>query len=497
MNAVLTIPEMFTLEQRAFAEGVEPWDLMQEVGRQMARAIRQRYPEPGFCRVFAGRGNNGGDAWVVARLLDEAGWNVEVECPFSVGEMSPLAKRTVEAWSDRRPSSHSEIVQIEPPSGRRPLVVVDGLLGIGVEGEMRSPIREAILQIRQLRDEGATVFSLDLPSGLGTDLCVVADHTLAVGFAKTVLLDDAATQFVGRVSVLPLAELSSRYTGTGAGMISTAAALRPLVPPRSFEFHKGQGGRVVLVAGSRGMAGAAVLAALGALRGGAGTVRLVCPPQVFPTLAPMLPPEVMVRPWDQLPQGFFDQLDVLAIGPGLDPEWGDFVWPLIRNARMPLILDAGALTLLARTIGSLSELNAPVLLTPHPGEMERLFPRGQRSRAEWAQDFLTSHANEKVTLLLKGSRSLVATAGQPISYNSTGHPGMASGGMGDTLTGVCAALVAQKLSLYNAARVASWVCGHAAELTLEGEGESQESLLASDVARCLGRAFADLRAGVY
>ncbi len=494
MSTVLSIRQMIELEKQAFASGLDAWELMQEAGRQMTCAIRQRFPHPGFCRVFAGKGNNAGDAWVVARFLDEAGWKVEVECPFPIGEMSPLARRAIEAWTGREPTLSATLDATTPPNRRQPVIVVDGLLGIGAEGEVRSPLREMIHEIARQRAQGAVVFSLDLPSGLEAKTCVVADHTLTVGFAKDALLADAATHFVGRISVLPLEELSNRVTEKSAGELATAATLRSMLPPRSFDIHKGECGRVLVVAGSLGTAGAAVLAAQGALRAGAGLVSLVCPPEVYPTLSPMLPPEVMARPWDQMGHV---KMDVLAIGPGLDPKWRKEVWSLIEAARVPLVLDAGALTILAEDISRLEKLSVPVLLTPHPGEMERLFPRQNRCRAEWAADFLSTHGNARTTLLLKGSRTLIAQRGQPASYNSTGHPGMATGGMGDTLTGVCAALLGQKLSTRDAARVGAWVCGRAAEIAVEEGGQSQESLLPSDLHSTLGRAFSDLRAGVY
>ena len=516
MNAVVSIAEMLALEEKAFAEGVDAWSLMQDAGRQMARAIRQRYPEPGVCRVFAGKGNNGGDAWVVAFGLQQAGWDVDVKCPFSDPELSALARRAAAAWAQRG----NNLDRSAPPDGRRPLIVLDGLLGIGVKGEVRSPLREMIEEIGRLRADGAVVFSLDLPSGLGTGTCVVADHTLAVGFAKEELLRDEATHFVGRISVLPLGELSCRWAegerraqqsadlsqmcvsgegqrGTARPELATAGSLRSLLPPRSFDVHKGQCGRVTIVAGSLGTTGAAVLAAMGALRGGAGLVSLFCPPEIHPILAPMLPPEVMARPWEHPASIADENMDVLAIGPGLDPRWGDEIWSLIERVRVPLVLDAGALTILARDVSRLRHIPVPVLLTPHPGEMERLFPQANRSRIRWAANFVATSATKKTTLLLKGSRTLVAQAGFPMTFNPTGHPGMATGGMGDTLTGVCAALLAQKLSTRDAARVGAWVCGRAAEIAIEDGTQSQESLLPTDLADQLGRAFADLRAGVY
>ncbi len=490
MNSVLSIPQMIALEQRAFAEGVDAWALMQEVAAKAADAILARYPAPAVCRVFAGKGNNGGDAWLVAGRLARAGWSVEVTCPFSAGEMSELERRAAAEW----PAESVRPQRLR--NARRPSVVVDGLLGIGAKGELRAPMPEMIREMASLRARGAEVFALDLPSGLGTYGCVVADHTLTAGFAKDVLLTDEATHFVGRISVLPLSELSRRMTEQVDGEIATAENLGALLPPRAFDIHKGNCGRVTVVAGSAGTAGAAVLAAFGALRGGAGLVSLFCPPEIYPTLAPMLPPEVMARPWTDLGAVALGTMDVLAVGPGLATEWTEPVWTLLEAARVPMVLDAGALSIVAGDMDRLRKLSGPLLLTPHPGEMERLFPRENRSRAEWAAAFVSQPDHEKMTLLLKGARTVVAGDGYPLSYNITGHPGMATGGMGDTLTGVCAALIAQGLTTRDAARVGAWVCGRAAELAIRIGGQSQESLLPTDLSAFLGQAFSDLRAGL-
>jgi NAD(P)H-hydrate epimerase len=238
-----------------------------------------------------------------------------------------------------------------------------------------------------------------------------------------------------------------------------------------------------------------VLCANACVRAGAGLVTLYVTEDIYPIAGAAAIPEVMVRPID----GFRDLLetrrDVLALGPGLGQERKDEVLELIRRCEQPMIIDADGLNILAQAPEVLREAAGPRLLTPHPGEMARLAPEtAGRSRQEIAEQWAAKYPG---TLLLKGARTLVAEAGRPLSYNTTGNPGMGSGGMGDTLTGVCAALAGQGLPLYDCARLGAWLCGHAAELAVAHNGDSEESLTASGVAGFLGRAFRNFRAGVY
>ncbi|HEY5751758.1 MAG TPA: NAD(P)H-hydrate dehydratase [Chthoniobacterales bacterium] len=488
MPPVLPTAEVVALEKAAFARGVEPWSLMLEAGRQIAEAVRQFCPKPASALAFVGKGNNGGDALVALKFLFDAGWQIDWDLTFSPEQMSPLAYRALEILL--RETSRAPVA---------PHVILDGLLGAGATGNLRSPIQEKVLEINELRrDTGAIVFALDLPSGIEGEYvteAVMADHTLAIGFAKETLLRDKATNNVGRLSVLPLNDLVAPTADRDE--VSTAADLRALLPPRGFDVHKGDVGRVGIVAGSFGTAGAAVLATNGALRAGAGLVTAFCPSGIHPTLAPMMSPEVMLQPWEPdmaaIAKGNFD---ALAIGPGLSPEFSDQAAQLLRAVRVPVVLDAGALTILAKQTGLLEEMQVPILLTPHPGEMERLFPRNERSRRDWAKDFVAAQ-KPRTTVLLKGARTVIVESDKAAAFNPAGHPGMATGGMGDTLTGVCSALIGQGLSVFDAARVGAWVCGRAAEIAVWEDGFSQESLLPSDVALRLGRAFADLRRGVF
>jgi NAD(P)H-hydrate epimerase len=252
--------------------------------------------------------------------------------------------------------------------------------------------------------------------------------------------------------------------------------------------HKGDCGRVTLVAGALGTAGAAVLAAQGALRAGAGLVTLCVPHEIYPIVASRAPEECMVRPVASAEDVLFSRADALGLGPGLGIGNAELALCLVRDFGGPAVVDADALNALAA--GHLSVLEhaaGPRLLTPHPGEMARLDPEGvELGRCERVRRFTDRWP---VTLLLKGARTVVGTGGVGLSFNTTGNPGMASGGMGDVLTGVCAALLAQGLECHEAAILGAWLCGRAAESLVCVGLRCEESLLASDVAGALGAAF--------
>ena len=499
---IVSCAEMRAIEERAFAAGTSAAALMEEAGALMARAVMQFFPEPGACRVFVGKGHNGGDALVSARRLAEMGWRIDLHEVFPREALAPLTRRKLDAALAAR---ELFLVSNSAPHPVRPCIVLDGLLGIGSQPGLREPVRQAAREINRLRREaGFAVFALDVPSGLDADTgeadpdAVVADFTLCVGFAKRGLLADEAPDFAGRLAVLPLAGFPAQ-AHEALETVATPFQLARLLPPRRFSLHKGDCGRVGIVAGSRGFTGAALMAANAAVRAGAGLVSLFVTPDIYPIAASAAMPEVMVTPLECYLAVLERPLDALAIGPGLGFGDGEDILEVIGSFKGPMVVDADALNLLAKNPQPLLRAAGPRLLTPHPGEMARLFPAGaQLARRETAEQFLQSQAESRfpVTLLLKGARTLVAQAqpggGLRISWNTTGHPGMASGGMGDVLTGACAALAGQGLALFDAARLGAWVCGRAAERALAA-GESQESLAATDLLAQFGRAFRDLR----
>ncbi len=507
----VTCQEMKRIEEAAFAAGASAEALMEQAGEEMARAIMQFFPIPGECRVFFGKGHNGGDALVAARHLLHQGWMVKVQKTFPEGELAPLTRKKLGEFI----ATSRETCFAAPSSSYGPRILLDGLLGIGAihrrgepEGSgLREPILSAARELnRQRREEGALVFALDVPTGLDADTgeadpdTVQAHFTLCVAFAKRGLLADSALPSVGRLAVLPLPALEAHARFVSPlETVATPETLRSLLPVRPYDAHKGMFGRVGIVAGSRGFAGAAIMAANAAVRGGAGLVTLFVTPDIYAPVAAAAMPEVMVTPVDCYLAVLERPFDALAIGPGLGREDAEDVLAVCEYFTGPMVIDADALNDLAGHMETLHRARGPRLLTPHPGEMARLFPEGAGlTRRETAERFLETHAGGEadVTLLLKGSRTLVARRtpeGLRTSYNTTGNPGMATGGMGDVLTGLCAALLGQRLAPFDTARLGAWLCGRAAEMALTAGDHSQETLAATDLLGFLGRAFREAR----
>ncbi len=400
-SPVVSAAEMRAAEEAAFARGVEVEALMDEAGAGVARAVQQFFPGAGECIVYAGKGHNGGDALVAAERLQREGWTIDVRLPFPESDLSELTGRKLTALRDApgsRPAADGS-------AGRT--IILDGLLGVGTKKLLREPIRATAREINRVRlERNAFVFAVDLPTGFDADTgeidpdSVVADFTVTIGFAKHGLLADAAIDFAGRIVVLPLPDLEAG--GARNEIMATPQALKGLIPRRKFSAHKNQVGRIGVVAGSKGFVGAALMTAAGALRSGAGLVELFVPEDIYEIAASAAPPEVMVkttRAYRDLPEG---KVDVWAVGPGLGTANGARLRDFIGRVEKPMVVDADGLNLLAEEIEVLKRCRGPRLLTPHPGEMQRLVAPGKMTRAGLARSFCEEFP---VTLLLKGSRT--------------------------------------------------------------------------------------------
>ncbi len=483
---------MRAAEESAFARGVNVETLMDQAGTGVARAVRQFFPKPATCIVFAGKGHNGGDALVAAEQLQRIGWKIDIHLPFAETECSELTQQKLKALRDATPTSDDTI-------NRAPhTIILDGLLGTGAKSFLREPLRSAAREINRLRrDENAFVFAVDLPTGLEADSgendpedSVVADFTITIGFVKHGLIVDPALKFVGRIEIVPLPGLWQE-AGAPNELAASPRSLGSLLPRRKFDAYKNEFGRVGVVAGSKGFVGAALMTTEGALRAGAGLVEVFVPEDIYEMVASAAPVEAMVKPVRRYRDLLEEkEIDIWAVGPGLGKARASEILNLIENVPQPMIVDADGLNILSEKVDLLRSCRGPRLLTPHPGEMKRLMDVGKMARAGIARNFCDQFP---ITLLLKGSRTIVCERGKPISYNTTGNPGMASGGMGDVLTGVCAGLAGRELSMYDAARIGAWTCGRAAEISIFQNGASEESLLASDVLANLGTAFNELR----
>jgi ADP-dependent NAD(P)H-hydrate dehydratase / NAD(P)H-hydrate epimerase len=517
---------MRAAEEAAFANGVQVEALMNKAGAGVALAVTKFFQKPGRCIVFAGKGHNAGDALFAAQCLERCGWKIEVRLAFKEADCSDLMRKKLADLCRRPPEilgavpletanadPAATLVELSPDATEQtattqdtmatqecsgiaaPLVILDGLLGVGAKPPLREPLRAACRAINQLRTtKGAYIFAVDLPTGLDTDSgkadrdCVVADFTVTIGYPKPGLVADGALNYVGRIEVVPLDELRPPETKPKE-IIASPAAFRGLLPRRKYSSYKNQFGRIGVVAGSKGFVGAALMASQGALKAGAGLVEVFVSEEIYEIVAGAAFMEAMVKPVTSYRHLLKEKVDVWAVGPGLGNSRAAEILELVEKVKQPMVLDADGLNIVSEKSPVLRRCKGKRLLTPHPGEMRRLFPDEQQSRAKTATKFCDRFP---VTLLLKGSRTIVAERGRPLSYNTTGNPGMATGGMGDVLTGVCAGLLGQGLSLYDAARVGAWLCGRAAEIAIFNGNQSEQSLLPCDVLDHLGDGFKEL-----
>ena len=491
--AALTLSEMLAAEAAALAAGWTEERLLNVAGDRLGRALGRFFPHPGTLVGYLGKGHNAGDALVALRVMrDQFGWEVAVRNAFPMEDSAPLTRRK---WRELGLDAPLD----QAPAWRDrdgPLVLLDGLLGSGSTGALRDPLLALAAEMQWLRQHaGARVAAVDLPSGIDADTgvsspgSVTADITFMIGNAKRGLLAGHAANATGALALVPIEALTA--SGHGEMELIAPQTLECAKSPRPFDFHKGMAGRVAVLAGSVRYPGAAVLAATGALRGGAGLITLHVPLQAAAVIASKCPPEIIVRGYASPREVQYAEFDSLVVGCGIgevDAATAECLLECIANSAAPTVIDADALNLIAKS-GSIGILAERHVITPHPGEFHRLAPDlAGLPRERAARAFADRHP---ATLLLKGCRTLVTRSHHPLWCNATGHPGMATGGQGDLLAGVIGARLAIGHSPLEAATLAAWICGRSAEIALTEREISEESLTPSDVARHLGCAFLD------
>jgi len=484
--------------------------LMENAGRLLADEIQNSFgPVAGkMVAVVAGKGNNGGDGLVVARHLLEAAARITVYLLAPPEKMSAEARVNLERF--RSSAGRVEFLN-EAGLGdlfqslSRSDLIVDALFGTGIS----SPVEGlAARVIDAINESGRPVIAADLPSGIHTDTgrvmgtAIKATMTVAFALPKRGLLLYPGSDFVGRLKVADIGippALVDQLPGTIRWFTSAEAG--ELIRRRSINSHKGTFGHMVVIAGSSGKGGAAVMASLSGLRVGAGLVTLGHPAGLEGTL-PDRPLEIMTLPLPQTAERslsraalgslleFAKDKSVAAIGPGLSvhPETAALIHDLITHLAVPMVIDADGLNVLVGHLDLLNRARSPIVLTPHPGEMARLIGSTvrevQADRVGIATDFVGRYP---VTLVLKGAGTIVATPSGPVTINSTGNPGMATAGTGDVLTGVVAGLIAQGYSPDQASRLGVYLHGLAGDLASDEIGEI--GFLAGDVIRLLPAAI--------
>jgi ADP-dependent NAD(P)H-hydrate dehydratase / NAD(P)H-hydrate epimerase len=491
VDAVLTSREVAELEKAAFADGVDAESLMDRAAEGIARVVCEQEPRPGLCLLYLGKGNNAGDAIVAGSLLAKAGWQVWTRFLTADQELHPLPKKKLAGLDARRFTA-----PIEELPRDRPRVILDGLLGLGSRAELGPPLKALTREINALRIRcNASVYAVDLPTGVGEEGvdpdAVTADFTVTISFPKTLLFRDDATNFVGRIILVELPELAVRLSQDPERAILTCPAnLKEFVPRRPFDSHKGNFGRIGIVAGSRGFVGAAIMCAEAAARAGGGLISLYVPEEIYNLVVCKITPEIMVKPIRDFGQVLGERVDAFGVGPGMGSTDRQKILDLISQFSGPMVVDADGLNALSTAVSTLHDCVGPRLLTPHPGEMSRLWHTAGKSRLEIVKEFTAEY---QLALLLKGARTLVGQNGKPVAYNSTGSPGLATGGSGDVLTGTCAAFLGRGISPYDAGRLGAWLCGRAAELAVSRS--SEEAMLPSDLYQYFGDAFGEIRNG--
>ena len=470
---VVTSQESAARDAGTIAAGVPSRALMQRAGAAAAAEIALRFRDrlAGGAIVFAGPGNNGGDAWVVARALAASGVSVSV--------VEPIAAKTPDAVAERKLAldvlGESAVDDVSNALETGQSLVIDGLLGTGATGEPRGQIATAIATIQLLAERGAVVVGLDVPSGVDASTgaapgpVVSADLTITFGSVKRGLLVNRDA--CGAIVVLDIGLETPDTDLLEVPRLIDESWVAAQVPAFAADAHKGVRKKLVIVGGSPGLAGASILAARAALRSGIGMVKLVVAPE---TLAPVheAEPYALAAPWpaddDALGRDVVEWADAVIIGPGLGrgDESRAVLERVLRVWRGPLLLDADAITLFA---GRQDELRAllgerPALLTPHVVELSRL--AGVTANEVLARRFeigreVARHVGAAV--LLKGVPTIVSSPTGERLVSATGTPALATGGSGDVLSGIAGTLLAQTGDPLRAGAAGAWVHGRAAE----------------------------------
>ena len=518
---LVTVAQMRELDRRTIEENGTPGEtLMDRAGQGVADIARRVAETAGFynptIHLFAGRGNNGGDVFAAARHLKEMGLAVEVWLAGAANEVHGDALKHMSKMKSAgialRELPTKEDWDQEMPFRASGDVLVDGILGTGTSGPARGPAAGAIQYINA-HSMDSLVVAIDIPSGLNADTgaaegdVVRADVTVTMGLPKKGLVEPCALDYVGSVEVVDLGipeEYISQTQVEGDREMIYLTDLKPLFRRRPRASHKGNYGHVLLIGGARGYGGAIAMAARAALRSGAGLVTALVPECIAGSIA-AASLESMVIGAKETPEGSLsadiwsewksrvDDFDAVLVGPGLtrSPQSLTLVRHVIRDCMVPLVLDADAISVLEGQPHWIERAKCPVVLTPHPGEMARLFSQEveqvQKDRCGVA---LAAARFTHATVVLKGAGTVVAQDGKPLCINMTGNPGMATGGSGDVLSGMITGLLGQKLQPFDAARVAVYLHGKAGDMVVCRK--SQAGLVAGDLIEEIPYAFRDV-----
>jgi len=516
MIKIATANEMQEIDRVTIKKyGVPGMVLMERAGLAVVSKINEIYSDRKVV-VLCGGGNNGGDGFVIARILHNQGREVKLFTASNLGDLKGDAKINYNA-AKKYGVNISPINKFKPVSTKpfnRNSLIIDALLGTGLSRDVRSPVSGVINRINKL---SCPVISVDIPSGVSSDTgqimgCAVkARHTITFGLPKRGHLLYPGAEHSGELFIEDIGfhQKLLQSDKIKINLIRKQDAVH-LLRTRPKYSHKGTYGHVFLLAGSRGKTGAALMASKACLRAGAGLVTIGIPETLVGALQSRVTEEMILPLADKgdgtlsfssadAILGFLNKKgNVLAIGPGLsvDDEISKLVRLLVLKSKVPLVLDADGLNAIADKTSILKKSRAPVILTPHTGEMARLLMQNtngkrqsiEEDRIETAVSFAR---RTKTCLVLKGVPTVIAGPDGNAFVNSSGNPGMSTAGAGDVLTGMISAFIAQKLSPEDASVLAVFVHGHTGDVVAEKMG--QQSLIASDIIKAIPKVFNSLR----
>ena len=513
---IVTAQEMREIDRRAASEyGIPSLLLMENAGLQVFLAAERYFPDLTSRRIsiFCGTGKNGGDGFVLARHLLNRGIAARVYILAKKEEIKGDARLNLEVLE------RMGVPMVEISTGHDLLekgdevsasdLIVDALLGTGLEGPAHGLMAEAISLINKL---GKPVVSVDIPSGLSADTghvfgpCIKASLTVALALPKRSHFLYPAARYAGKVEVADIGIPRSLLNEPKIQVnLPESRELAAALPKREPDSHKGDFGHVLVIAGSAGKTGAAAMAAKAALRIGAGLVTLGLPESLNEAMEAKLD-EVMTEPLPETDQKsisvealnkvlyLIEKKAVLAIGPGLSthPSTCQLVHELISQVGIPMIIDADGINAICQDIEVLRKATPPLILTPHPGELSRLLSISKeeiiQKRIEIAQEMARGLG---IHMVLKGAATIIAHPDGQVYINPTGNPGMATGGTGDVLTGMLAGLIAQGISIEKALRLGVYLHGLAGDIAARELGE--EAMIAGDITERLPAAIRELK----
>ncbi len=480
-------------------EPIASIDLMERAAKALAHAIADEWDTNSPMVVFAGPGNNGGDALAVARLLAEQGYSVSAYLFNITSHLSVDCEQNRKRMEENRRIKDFVVVtqEFDPPVLTAETVVIDGLFGSGLNKPLAGGFASLV---KYINNSPAKVVSIDVPSGLMAEdnsfnvraHIIRATLTLTLQHIKLSFLFAENQQFIGRLKILDIRINKEGIDRTDTQYIlAEEKTVRPLLQPRNPFAHKGEMGHALLIAGSYGMGGAAILAAKACLRAGAGKVT-VHAPRGNNLIMQVAVPEAVVQ-LDREETAFSEPVDTedydaLAIGPGLGMSEGAAIAMIaqLRRSQCPIVADADALNLLANHRAWMQQLPQGMIMTPHPKEFDRMAGRCTDSFERLAKA-VDMAKRQQIYIILKGHHSALCLPDGHVLFNSTGNAGMATAGSGDVLTGIITALLAKGHPQADACLLGMYLHGLAGDLAAKELGE--ESLVASDIIAFLPKAF--------